>query len=290
MIEMLTTLKPIMPEGIKCAVSLTFDFDVLSPWVGPFDKTTPTAISRGEFGLVGTSRILELLDKYSIKSTWFIPGYDVETFPEVVKDISRRGHEIGHHGYLHELPLGLKVEEEEAILKRGMDAIRNAIGTYPRGYRSPAWDLSESSIELLLKHDFVYDSSMMGHDYMPYFVRKGDKPVKDGPYRFGSDTRLIEMPVYWGLDDYPHFEHIGGGAGGGIQGLRAGSAVLENWIADFDYLYSNVNGGIYNICFHPFVTGRGHRMNVLEHLINHINGKDGVMFSTLFDIARLCAR
>lgn len=287
---MLTLLKPELPEGTKCAVSLTFDFDVLSPWVGPFNKTTPTAISRGEFGLIGTQRILDLLDKYSIKGTWFIPGYDVDTFPDVVKEISNRGHEIGHHGYIHEMPLELKPEDEENILEKGMESIKRVTGSYPQGYRSPAWDLSDSSVNLLLKHNFLYDSSLMGHDYVPYKVRQGDIPAKDGPYKFGADSDLIELPVYWGLDDYPHFEYLGGGSGGGLQGLRAGSAVLENWTGDFDYMFRNVPGGVYSICCHPFVTGRGHRMNVLEGLIKHIKQKKGVSFLPMLSVAQLCSK
>ena len=101
---MVNTLTVKFPEGKRSAVCLTFDYDTFSVWVQEFKKTTPTAISRGEFGIVGVGRLLDLLDKYSIKSSWYAPGYDVEAHPEVVKEIFRKGHEIGHHGYLHEHP------------------------------------------------------------------------------------------------------------------------------------------------------------------------------------------
>jgi peptidoglycan-N-acetylglucosamine deacetylase len=282
---LVTTLSVKYPEGKKFSVCLTFDFDTLSVWVGAFKQTTPTAISRGEFGVVGVGRILDLLDKYSIKSSWFIPGYDVEAHPELVKEIVRKGHEVGHHGYLHETPVNLKLEEERDIIRRGISAIETATGTKPRGYRSPAWDLSPNTADLLLQEGFVYDSSMMAHDYLPYRVRTGDVPDPKG-FRFGHDTSLIELPVYWGLDDYPHFEFLASNPG---SGLKAASGVLENWIGDFDFMYDHIAGGVYNICFHPFITGRGHRLLILEKLIQHIsNKKDEIWFARAIDVANSC--
>jgi peptidoglycan/xylan/chitin deacetylase (PgdA/CDA1 family) len=281
---MVTTLPINFPKNKRFAVCLTFDYDTLSVWVGALKQTTPTAISRGEFGLVGVERLLDLLEKYSIKSSWYAPGYDVEAHPDVIKEIFRKGHEIGHHGYLHETPVNLKLEEEKVVIERGIKAIEGAIGERPKGYRSPAWDLSPNTADLLIQAGFVYDSSMMAHDYLPYKVRTGDVPDQNG-FRFGRETNLVEIPVYWGLDDYPHFEFLADHLG---SGLRAGSAVLENWISDFDYMYNNLKQGVYNICFHPFITGRGHRIVALEKLIEHIINKEGIWFARAIDVARAC--
>jgi peptidoglycan/xylan/chitin deacetylase (PgdA/CDA1 family) len=281
---MVTTLPINFPKNKRFAVCLTFDYDTLSVWVGALKQTTPTAISRGEFGLVGVERLLDLLEKYSIKSSWYAPGYDVEAHPDVIKEIFRKGHEIGHHGYLHETPVNLKLEEEKVVIERGIKAIEGAIGERPKGYRSPAWDLSPNTADLLIQAGFVYDSSMMAHDYLPYKVRTGDVPDQNG-FRFGCETNLVEIPVYWGLDDYPHFEFLADHLG---SGLRAGSAVLENWISDFDYMYNNLKQGVYNICFHPFITGRGHRIVALEKLIEHIINKEGIWFARAIDVARAC--
>ncbi len=280
---MVTTLSMKLPRGKKFAVCLTFDFDTFSIWVGAFNRNTPTAVSRGEFGLVGVERILNLLEKYSLKTSWFVPGYDADASPEVVKGIFLRGHEIGHHGYLHETPVNLKLAEEKRIINKGIEAIRRVTGRRPVGYRSPAWDLSPNTIGLLMKEGFTYDSSMMGHDYAPYKVRRGDVPSRDG-FKFGKDTELVEIPVYWGLDDFPHFEFMTDRG----YGLNAGSGVLENWVNDFDFMYDSLDQGVYNICFHPFVTGRGHRMMVLEKLIQHIAEKDGVWFARAVDVANAC--
>src|SRR5262249_29975451 len=144
-----------------------------------------------------------------IQATWFTPGHTIETYPQLCARIHAAGHEIGHHGYAHEPPIQLTREQEEQVLLRGNEVIRALTGAPARGYRSPAWDLSPHSIELLLGQGFVYDSSMMGHDYVPYRARTGDSIPLDQPARFGERTALIEMPVSWSLDDFPHFECCG---------------------------------------------------------------------------------
>src|SRR5207248_11454176 len=129
---------------------------------------TPTPLSRGECGAVASRRILTLLSKYQIKSTWFIPGHTLETYPEACCRVFEAGHEIGHHGWTHRPPQSLTRDEEERELARGNEAIKALTGKKARGYRSPAWDLSPHSIELLLEHGFLYESSMMANDHLPY--------------------------------------------------------------------------------------------------------------------------
>ena len=130
-------------------------------------------------------------------------------------------------------------------------------GRYARGYRSPSWDLSPHSVELLLKHGFVYDSSMMGDDYAPYRVRQGDVIELEKPAVFGTATPLIEMPISWTLDDYPHFEFIRTQRWI-LPGNMNANLVLGNWIADFLYLEKILEWGVITYTFHPFVIGRGH--------------------------------
>lgn len=148
-------------------VCLTFDFDALSGFIAR-GLTTPTPISRGEFGVVGAERILALLHRFGIAATWFIPGHTIATYPEPCRHIAQAGHEIAHHGWTHVPPASLTRTQEEAGLVRANEAIQALAGRPARGYRSPSWDLSPHTIELLLQHGFLYDSSMMGHDYLPY--------------------------------------------------------------------------------------------------------------------------
>lgn len=251
-----------MPKHIAC---LTFDFDVWSGFTAR-GMTTPTPVSRGEFGLVGARRILKLLDKHGIRATWFIPGVIIDTYGENCAEVVAKGHEIGHHGYSHLVPATLPPEREEAEMVRAIESIRNISGRAPRGYRSPAWDLSPVTIDLLLKHGFDYETSLMGDDYTPYRARRGDKPTIDEPFVFGEPTRLVELPISWTLDDYPHFEFIRTDTTV-LPGLRNATDVLENWLDDFRYMTENYEWGLLTYTCHPFVIGRGHRMIMLEKLI-----------------------
>ncbi len=265
-------------------VTIGFDFDAMSGFIAR-GMTSPTPISRGEFGPVAVPRILALLAKYRVHSTWFIPGHTLETYPAQCKAVFDAGHEIGHHGWTHVPPNDMTREQEEAGLVRANELIRKLSGQFARGYRSPSWDLSPHSVELMLKHGFMYDSSMMGDDHMPYRVRLGDVIELEKPAVFGKTTRLIEMPVSWTLDDYPYFEFVRTKQTI-LPGLANASQVLENWVNDFLYMKASTDWGILNYTFHPFVIGRGHRMIVLEKLLRTLT-EEGAEFRTLESAARL---
>jgi peptidoglycan-N-acetylglucosamine deacetylase len=254
-----------MPNHMVC---LTFDLDNASAAIAR-DMTSPTMISRGDFGMVATARLLKLLRKYDIASTWFIPGHTIESYPASVQAVFDAGHEIGNHGWTHRIPVTLGREEEERELARGNECIKKLTGEYAKGYRSPAWDLSPHSIELLLKHGFLYDSSLMGHDYLPYQARDKDVVSLHEPIRYGPDTQLIEMPISWSLDDYPVFEYMR--LPNIIQaGLMNAELVGANWLADFTYMTKHEQWGVLTYTFHPHVIGRGHRLMMLEWLIEKL--------------------
>ncbi len=247
---------------------LTFDFDAISLWLAR-GITSPTPVSQGEFGAIGATRILDLLRRYGIAATWFIPGHTIETYPEICARIHAEGHEIAHHGYAHEPPTRLSRAEEAAVLRRGSAVIEHLTGMAPRGYRSPAWDLSADSVDLLLEQGFVYDSSMMGHDCQPYRARHQDVIALDQPAQFGPATRLIEIPVSWSLDDFPHFEYLWT-ATHLQQGLMRGDDVLANWVDDFRHMTGTTDWGVLTYTFHPQVSGRGHRMLMMDRLIQSL--------------------
>ncbi len=252
----------------KHIVCISFDFDAISGWIAR-GMGTPTPVSRGEFGVIGAARILALLKKHAIPATWFITGHTLETYPEACGRVLEAGHEIGHHGWTHRPPASLSREEEEAELARANEEIKKLTGRYARGYRSPSWDLSPHSVELLLKHGFYYESSMMGNDHSPYRVRLGDRIELQKPAVFGKESRLIEMPVSWSLDDYPHFEFVRTQSSV-LPGLKDAGGVLANWIDDFLYMKRETDWGIITYTFHPFVIGRGHRMMALEGLVDRL--------------------
>jgi peptidoglycan-N-acetylglucosamine deacetylase len=259
-------------------VCLTFDFDAMSGFISR-GMTTPTPISRGEFGVVASERILALLRRYEIPTTWFIPGHTIETYPSACAKVVEASHEIGHHGWTHVPPANLSREAEELGLVRANEAIKKLAGQTARGYRSPSWDLSPNTIELLLKHGFLYESSMMGHDYLPYRARQGDLIELEKPAVLGPETKLVEMPISWTLDDYPHFEFVRTPTAI-LGGLKPASGVLENWYDDFDYMTRIMDWGIITYTCHPFVIGRGHRMLMLERLIEKLSAR-GAVFLTM---------
>jgi peptidoglycan/xylan/chitin deacetylase (PgdA/CDA1 family) len=267
---------------MTATVCLTFDFDAISLWIGPFGAKSPSMISRGEFGAVGARRILTLLDRRSLPATFFVTGHTAETYPAIVRDIAAAGHEIGHHGYLHENPLGLETREREReVLRRGFAALDQVAGVRPTGYRSPSWDNSPHTIELLLEEGFRYESSLMASDFTPYWCRIGDAIEQDGPYRFGREVDLVEMPVSWILDDFLHFENVTLKSGVRTVGLSAPSKVEEIWRGEFDFMYRDVPGGVLTLTMHPQAIGRGHRMLMLERLIDYFSDHAGVEFRTL---------
>jgi peptidoglycan-N-acetylglucosamine deacetylase len=258
-------------------VCLTFDFDAFSIWMSTFKQVTPAGLSRGEYsGRVGIVRVLEMLERHGVPATFFVPAHTASTYPDIVSALPAAGHEVANHGFQHESPVGLDVREEEELLLRSRDVLEKICRVRPVGYRSPAWDLSEHSTELLEKHGYRYDSSMMADDFTPYFIRRGDL-LDDDRYQFGTQSKLIEFPVAWELDDFPYFHHS---VKLKLPSLRRAADVYDIWADEFDYCDQKVDGGVFNLTCHPEVIGRGPRIEMLGRLISHMRSA-GATFSTL---------
>jgi peptidoglycan/xylan/chitin deacetylase (PgdA/CDA1 family) len=263
-------------------VCLTFDFDTQSGFIAR-GMTTPTPLSRGEFGARASLRILDFLKSRGLTSTWFIPGFTIESWPRECQAVIAGGHEVAHHSWAHIPPASQSRDEEEADLVRANDAIVRLSGRKARGYRSPSWDLSENTIDLLIRHGFRYDSSLMGGDYLPYRARRGDVAKLGEPFRFGEDTPLIEMPISWSLDDYPHFEFVRT-ATVVLPGLQSARLVMQSWVDEFLYMKKTVDWGVLTYTMHPYVIGRGYRMLAFEDLIAKLSA-EGAVFMTMEDAA-----
>lgn len=258
-------------DAHRLTVSLTFDFDAESAWLGSFKLDTPSALSRGAYGATeGVPRILALLDKYQLPATFFIPGDTADRHPQETKAIAAAGHEIGHHGYCHEPPPGLSLGAEREMIERGIDALERQTGRRPRGYRSPAWELSHNTYTLLAEYGFEYDASQLGSD-RPYWV-----------YDNGKKTDIVEVPGAWELCDSslsmfapdPY-----------MRGLKAPSEVLEIWQGDFDGMYTEGDDITFVLTIHPQISGRYHRMHVLERLIQYMLSFEGVWFAQMGNVA-----
>lgn len=260
---------------------LTFDFDALSIWISTFRQTTPTPLSRGEFGgRVGMIRILDLLARHQIPATFFVPAHSAASFPHAIERMVAEGHEVASHGFLHETPVGLSLAEEEDLLLRSREVLEKISGVKPTGYRSPAWDLSDNSLPLLEKHGYIYDSSLMSDDFRPFRARRGDQ-VDELGFVPGEESNILEFPVAWELDDYPYFHFA---PKPNNQGLRKVDDVYQAWASEFDYCHREVANGVFTLTCHPEIIGRGPRIDMLGRLIEHIRDS-GADFSTLRDEA-----
>lgn len=257
---------------------LSFDFDGMASWTVGMKSQNRSEISRGEYGAtVGMPRVLEFLRERQIKSTFFVPGQVARTYPRLVELAARDGHEIGHHGWSHEVIAAQSLLQERRNLELGLKAIEEISGQRPRGYRSPSWDMTMHTPELLHEFGFEYDSSCMAGDYYPYYLRQGDTWDEDGGYSFGMPIPVIELPVTWGLDDAAIFEFVIHGQ----DGLASPSAVEEIWFGDFLYGATRCPDGMLNLTLHPHVIARGHRMLMLERLVDRMSTLEGVRFETL---------
>jgi peptidoglycan/xylan/chitin deacetylase (PgdA/CDA1 family) len=265
-------------HGATLTVCLSFDCDAMCVWPTAFGMTNQSMVSRGEFEVIGLPRVLDLLAKHGIRATFFVPGFTALAYPELARRIHAEGHEIGHHGWMHENPSSLGHDE---ALERGLDVLMRVTGARARGYRLPGSELPPRFAEVLLEHGFLYDSSLYGSDFQPYYVRRGDEWDLSTPYAFGEVSDLVELPAAWHLDDFPLFELVPGWS----MNMYPPSAVRQIWQADFDYACANAPGGAFTLCMHPQVIGRGGRLSMLDEFIVYMRDVGGVTFERMCDYA-----
>ena len=261
----------VWPQGKQAAAAFTFDVDAESAvlWGSPANADRMSVMSHQAYGpLVGVPRLLRLLDKHGIRSTFFVPGYTAHRYPGVVRDIGAAGHEIAHHGYLHEQPTGCTVEQQADHLDRGLQALQEVAGVRPVGYRAPMWDLSWSSPVLLAQRGFLYDSSLMDAD-VPYELATG------------ATASIVEIPIQWALDDWEQYCFLPDVSGSGL--IETPRKARELWQAEFEGLRSV--GGCWVLTNHPFLSGRPSRAQQLDELMAHVSGCDDVWTASLDEIA-----
>ena len=264
------------PDAPRLTVALTVDADFISDSVRRADP--PAKLSHGEFGArVGMPRLLELFAREGIPSTVFAPGHSLVTWPDLARAIHDGGHELATHGWYHEDFAELSTDEARDILARSMDAVAAVTGAPPAGFRAPYWSLGPRTLELVAEAGFAYDSSLMADDYRLYRTRLGDHHSTHAGTQWGAERALVQVPVYWALDDWPLFEP----AGGGRDGLSAPSRVLEIWTAELEYAHAHAPGGLLTVTVHPECIGRGHRMAMLERFIATAKALPGVAFERL---------
>ena len=260
---------PLSPKGFP--VLLSFDIDAETMWTArdPKNAERPIVMSQGAYGWkVGMPRILDLLARYGLRVTFFVPGLVMEQRPAMVEAILKAGHEIAHHSWSHAWIVNLTLEQEREEMDKGIEIITRMTGRKPVGYRSPAAEFSPHTLRMLGEYGFGYSSNYFDDD-SPYLHRID-----------GKLTDLVEFPFAWVLDDAPFFQYSITLPG---RTMQAPSAVFEAWRREFDVLYREDR--YFCLAMHPQIIGRPSRITLLEELIQYILGHPRVWLARCDEVA-----
>jgi peptidoglycan-N-acetylglucosamine deacetylase len=142
------------PHGARCAVAFTFDMDadsILHLAHHTSADTRVAALSMLRYGPeVAVPRLVDLYAQFGMRQTFFLPAWCMEQYPAAVETILKGGHEIAHHGYLHEHPNALDPEQESYWFRRACEVIVRMTGQSPRGFRAPSYRFSRNTLDLLI--------------------------------------------------------------------------------------------------------------------------------------------
>lgn len=234
-------------------------------------KTAPNRVALASMLRYGPEiaipRIVDAFARLGLKQTFFVPGWCLEHYPRAIELILHGGHEIGHHGYIHENPNKLTLDQEQEFLARGIDCIVKATGERPRGYRAPSYGFSRHTLDLLLTEGFSYDASLLGQD-IPCLLSNGRQS-------------LVELATDISLDDWTQYACIK--EFGWMMPIAAPERAMEVFRAEFDAAWSY--GGMWIAVWHPFVSGRPSRCDAMVTLVEYMQRKGGVWFARLDEIA-----
>ncbi|MFO8059188.1 MAG: polysaccharide deacetylase [Bacillota bacterium] len=268
----------IWSDGVRCAVALTFDLDAETLWLTRNEASVddPVLMSQGVYGpRVGAPRLLSMLRTADVRATFFIPGWVIERYPEICRQVVEEGHEIAYHGYMHEKAASPEAEAEN--IARCQALMRDLLGVTPVGYRAPEFGLTEGTLDVVAEAGLTYSSNFMDSDH-PYL------------HRLAGGRSLVELPVHWIFDDSSHFfftnQHPP------RRPIARPGAVLEIWKSEFDGIYDE--GGIMTLVMHPQITGRVSRVRMVAELIAHMKSRPGTLVGPACELAEaaragLCA-
>lgn len=264
---------PGWPGEARCAVALSFDSDHETNELRD-GGTSIGRMSWGQYGTrVGVPRILDLLAKNSIPASFFVPGVAALLHPDEQRRVMAEGHEIGLHGWIHELNSTLPEAEEREAYLRAAEALTRITGVPPVGMRTPSWDFSPFTLKIQREMGLLYDSSLMADDD-PYELMEN-----------GERTGIVELPVEWIRDDAVYFNMHRFSA---LRPYTPPEAVLNIFRREFDRAYAD--GGLFLLTMHPHVISYRSRIFILEELISHMKSKGNVWFARHCDVAAHVAR
>jgi peptidoglycan/xylan/chitin deacetylase (PgdA/CDA1 family) len=258
-------------DGARVCVALSFDPDHETGTLRE-GSTSVGRLSQGQYGSrAGMPRILDLLKRYDIKASFFVPGVVAKLYPDEQTRTVAEGHEVGMHGWIHERTSPLAENDERELMQRAFETLTKATGRQPVGIRVPSWDFSANTLKLIREMGLLYDSSLMADDE-PYELVEDGKP-----------TGVVELPVEWIKDDAPYLNMARFEA---IRPYTPPSAVLEIFRREFDGAVRE--NGLFLLTMHPHIIGHRSRFAILEELVQHMRGTSGVWFATHEEVARYC--
>jgi peptidoglycan-N-acetylglucosamine deacetylase len=255
-------------NGARCAFALSFDADHETNELRDGGKSIGR-MSWGQYGpRVGMPRILKILAKYGVPSTFYVPAVAALLHPDEQRQVIAEGHEIGIHGWIHELNSVLPYEAERDLMMRSAETLEKITGVRPVGLRTPSWDFSPNTLRIEQEMGLLYDSSLMADEDCYELVLHGEP------------TGIVELPVEWVRDDAVYFMMHR------FQSLRphtAPEAVFDIFRREFDAAYEE--GGLFQLTTHPHIIGYRSRIWIIEELIRHAKSKGDVWFATHADVA-----
>jgi peptidoglycan/xylan/chitin deacetylase (PgdA/CDA1 family) len=261
------------PDGARVAVALSFDSDHETTALRD-NELSPGRLAQGEYGSrTAAPRILDLLDRFSAPATFFMPAVSALLHPDEARSYVAAGHEVAAHGWIHERNMLLPADDEAILMRRALDTLEHVCGIRPLGVRTPSWDFSESTLDVIAEAGLVYDSSLMADDDCYELLAHG------------RPTGIVEIPVDWIRDDAPYFVMDRYGS---ARPYATPRSVLQLWCDEFDAAYQD--RGLFQLTLHPHVIGHRSRMVVLEQLLKHVSGHPGVWMATHADIAQYVRR
>ena len=179
------------------------------------------------------------------------------------------GHEIGIHGWIHELNSVLPYEVERDLMMRSADELEKITGVRAVGLRTPSWDFSPNTLKIERDMGLLYDSSLMADEDCYELLLDG------------TPSGVVELPVEWVRDDAVYFMMHR------FQSLRPHTppaSVLDIFRREFEAAYEE--GGIFQLTTHPHIIGYRSRIWIIEELIRMAKAKGDVWFATHADVAR----
>jgi len=255
-------------DGARCALALSFDSDHETNELRDGGKSIGR-MAWGQYGnRVGVPRILKLLDRHGIKATFYVPAVAALVHPEEQRRVIGEGHEIGIHGWIHELNSVLPYEAERELMMRSADTLEKITGKRAVGLRTPSWDFSPNTLRIEKEMGLLYDSSLMADEDCYELLLEG------------SPTGIVEFPVEWVRDDAVYFMMHRFSS---LRPYTPPTDVLDIFRREFDAAYEE--GGICQLTMHPHIIGFRSRIFIVEEIIRHAKAKGDVWFATHREVA-----